>query len=226
MITKVGEWCSSQTWHANVLPHLKYLGIQCPKGFSRSECLDNSPLLRLVGWTRAQLTPPLEHLKVWEGRGTTDDIVVDYISTGYLDKHPGIKQEYDSMIVRGWSHNVWSFMSSTTPLFQLHSTVLFRQLQDLEVNCSHDHEIPILPCLEQIKRLEIWHGIIPAYSLNIDLPLVHTLQWLRLGYSTFSWMLGRTFKALREFQVYEPLDAPENQSRHEGCRWTCLPAQH
>jgi hypothetical protein len=47
---------SSQTWHASVLPHLKYLGIQCPKGFSQSECLDNGPLLRLVGWTRAHLT--------------------------------------------------------------------------------------------------------------------------------------------------------------------------
>jgi hypothetical protein len=43
------QWCSSQTWHTNVLPHLKYLGIQCPKGFSQSERLDNFPLLRLVG---------------------------------------------------------------------------------------------------------------------------------------------------------------------------------
>ena len=24
------QWCSSQTWGVNVLPHLKYLGIQCP----------------------------------------------------------------------------------------------------------------------------------------------------------------------------------------------------
>jgi hypothetical protein len=26
---------------------------------------------------------------VWEGRGTADDIVVDYISTEFLDKHLG-----------------------------------------------------------------------------------------------------------------------------------------
>jgi hypothetical protein len=85
-------WCSSQTWHANVLPRLKYLGIQCPKGFSESESLYNFPLFRLVGWTRARLTPPLEHLKVWEGRGTMDDTAVDYISTSYQDKHPGISK--------------------------------------------------------------------------------------------------------------------------------------
>ena len=38
------NWCSSQTWHANLLPHLKYLGIQCPGGFSQSERLDNFPV--------------------------------------------------------------------------------------------------------------------------------------------------------------------------------------
>jgi len=51
------EWCSSQTWHASVLPHLKFLGIQCPKGFSQSERLDNSPILRAIGWTRAYSDP-------------------------------------------------------------------------------------------------------------------------------------------------------------------------
>ena len=31
-------------------------------------------------------------------------------------------------------------------------------------------------------------------------------------------MFGRTFKALREFQVQGPPDTPENQPRHEGAR--------
>jgi hypothetical protein len=211
------QWCSSQTWRANVLPQLKYLGIQSPKGFSQSTRLDNYPLLRLVGWTRAQSTPPLEHLNVWEGRGTAGDMVVDYTSTGYLDKLPGMSsKEYDTMIVRGMVTQCLAIRSSAAPLFQLNSTVLFRQLQNLEINCYLDREIPILPLLEQIKRLVIWHGIIPAYSLNVDLPLVRTLRWLRLVSSTFSWMLGRTFKVLREFQIYELLDPPEIQSRHEG----------
>ena len=35
------EWCSSQTWHANILPHLKYLGIRCLKRSSHSEYLDD-----------------------------------------------------------------------------------------------------------------------------------------------------------------------------------------
>ena len=212
------QWCSSQTWHTNVLPNLKYLGIQRPKGFSRSECLDNIPLLRLVGWTRAQLTPPLENLKVWEGRGTADDIMVDYVSTDYLDKHLEIfKKKDDSVLIRAMITLRLVIHASTTSFFQLHSTVLFSHLQDLEISYYSDHEIAILPCLEQIKRLEIWHGIIPVYSLNVDLPLVHTPQWLRLGYSTTSWMLGRTFKKLREAGVLERPDTYKNQSIQSRC---------
>jgi len=212
------QWCSSQTWHVNILPHLKYLGVQCPKGFSQSECLDISPLLRLIGWTRAQLTPPLEHLKVWEGREATNDTVVDYISTGYLDRHPGISSvEYDTMVVRGMITQRLVIHKAGTPLLQLHSTVLFRQLQDLEVDSTtSDHGIPILPYLEQIKRLVIHGGTIPVYSLNIDLPLVHTLQWLELVSAPFSWMLGRFFKALRTFHIRVSQGEPENLSMHEG----------
>ena len=195
------EWHSSQTWRADILPRLKYLGVQCHKGFYQSDCLDNSLLFRLVGWTRAQLAPPLEHLKVWEGRRTTDNIVVDYTSIGYLEKHLGsARDEYDTMVVSGMITQRLVIHAEFTLIFRLHSTVLFRQLQDLKVICSR-HEIPFVPSLEQIRRLEIMDGTIPAYPLNINLPLIHTLQRLALYDAPFSWMLGRTFKALREFVV-------------------------
>ena len=210
-------WCSSQTWHANVLPRLKYLGIQCPKGFSQSECLENFPLFRLVGWTRSHLTPPLEHLKVWEGRGSMGDIVVDYISTGYLDTHHGISLKIDDLrIVRGMVTQHLTIDLFSTSLHQLHSTPLFRRLQHLELIWRGNHEIPILPYLEQIKRLQIQSGIIPVYSLNRDLPMTHTLQWLELGYTTFPWMLGRTFKVLRDFQMSHVRFPPENRSGYGG----------
>ena len=211
------RWCSSQAWHANVLPCLKYLGIQCPKGFSQSECIENIPLFRLVGWTRLHLTPPLEHLKVWEGRGSMDDIVVDYISTSYLDKHPGILHKLEDMrVVRGMVTQHLIMSLSPTPLRQLYSTALFRRLQHLDLTCDYKCEIPILPYLEQIKRLKIHSGIIPVYSLNLDLPLTHTLQWLELSSTTFPWMLGRTFKALRDFQMYGVRFPPENRSGYEA----------
>jgi len=208
------QWCSSQTWHTNVLPHLKFLRIQSPKGFSQSARLDNFPLLRAIGWTRAYLTPPLEHLKVWEGRGNMDDIAVDYTSTGYLDKHLGISsKEIDTTIVRATVTRSLAIKIPDTQLFPLHSTVLFRRLQHLELTCESNHEITILPYLEQIERLQISDGSIPEYSLSLDLPLTHTLQWLELRISTFSWMLGRTFKALTVFRVDQPPDKPENHSR-------------
>ena len=211
--------CSSQTWHVNVLPHLKFLGIRCPKGFSQSECIENSQLFRLVGWTRLHLTPPLEHLKVWEGRGSMDDIVVDYISTDYLDKRPGVSHKLEDLrVVRGMVTQHLVMNLYPTPSHQLDSTrtPLFRRLQHLKLIWGYYHKIPILPYLEQIKRLEIYEGIIPVYCLDLDLPLTHTLQWLKLDSTTFSWMLGRTFKALRDFQMYHVQFPPENRSGYEG----------
>jgi len=212
-----GELSSSQTWHAALLPFLRYLGIQSPKGFSYSQCLHNLPLLRLVAWTRAHLSPPLEHLKLWEGRGTTDDIAIDYISTGYLDKHLGAsREEYDWKIIRGMVTQSLCIDNDDTPLFkQLHSTVLFRQLQILEIKHLHDVEVHIFPFLEQIKEIEL-HHCVSACSPGADLPLIHTLQRLQLNHSTFSWMLGRTFTTLKECNLYDPKDAFEDLSRRKG----------
>ena len=223
--TEWKKWSSSQTWHVNVLPHLKYLGIRCPKGFSQSECLETCPIFRLVGWTRAQLVPPMEHLKVWEGRGTTDDIVVDYIGTGYLEKHLGTSdKECDEMVVKGMvTQRLLIDDWDGIPLLQLHSTVLFRLLEEFKIfhsrhNCLPDHDIEYLtfPCLKQIKRLEIVLNNGLADRLKSHFPLVDTLQWLRLHHSAFSWMLGRRFKALREFVVKGPLYELESLSRHDG----------
>ena len=210
-------WCSSQTWHADVLPHLKFLSIKCPKGFPQSKCLDNFPLLRVIGWTRANLIPPLEYLKVWEGRGGIDDIAVDYTSTGYLNKHLGVSsEECDITIVRAIVTRHMAIEFPNTPSFLLHSTALFRQLRHLEFRYDSDHRVLILPYLEQIEKLEIMNGTIPDYSLNLNLPLTYTLQCLVQVTSTSSWMLGRTFKALREFRARVVSFEPDNHSRHEG----------
>ena len=170
------DWCTSQSWYINTLPSLRSLCIQSSKGFSQSQCLENCPILRYLAWTRAHITPPLEHLKVWEGRGTSDDIVMDYISTGYMDKHLGVsRQYYDQIIIRGIL-TLKVVVAGFSPIFdKLHSTLLFRQLQVLVLDCEGCDEINILPYLEQIKELQVYMSTIPSYSLDIDLPLVHTL---------------------------------------------------
>ena len=222
-------WCSSRTWHASVLPHLKYLGIQCSKGFSHSECLETCPIFRLVGWTRSRLTPPLEHLKVWEGRGATDDIVVDYVSTGYLDKHREISgKKCDEMVVRGMVTRCLlidhRFEWDSIPLLQLHSTALFRSLEEIKIYGdrqyislpNHDVGNLIFSCLKQIKRLEIKDSKILTNPLKAHFPLVDTLQRLQLQESTFFWMLGRKFKALKEVILSATSIETGNLSYYEG----------
>jgi hypothetical protein len=213
----VVNWSSSHTWYSNILPNLRYFGIQTPKGFSQSECLDNCPVLAFVAWTRKHLSPPLEHLKVWEGRGTADDIMVDYISTDCLDKHLGTSiQGYYQRIVSGMVTQCLDVNYHDFPLFtQLHSTILYSQLQTLKCR-GPDHEAHILPYLEQIKHLEISYTEIPAYSLHIDLPCVHTLQELVLADSKCSWMLGRTFHTLKEYTFSQEMSFSEDLSAYKG----------
>ena len=154
------------------------------------------------------MTPPLEHLKVWEGRGTSDDIMVDYISIGYLDKHIGVlRKSYDQTIIRGIVTQELVIEGSYTLLLdKLHSTALFRQLQILFIHTEHSGEIDILPYLEQIKELEVRSAAIPSYSLDIDLPLVDSLQSLYHTSDACLWMFGRVFKALKNCSV-SPWDA-------------------
>jgi hypothetical protein len=210
-------WYSSQIWHVNVLPSLKYLGIQSPKGLSQSECLDNCPLFRLIAWTRAQLTPPLEHLKVWEGRGTSNEIIVDYISTGYLDKHLGTsREEYDTMIVNAMVTQKLIIEDGDAPFFkQLHSSVLFRQLVALTLWGFVGEMYPLL-YLEQLNELDILFTTTSTYSLDIILPCVCVVEQLNLWRSTFSWMIGRTFQALKQCCLAYPWDASEDLSRFRG----------
>ena len=208
-------WCSSQTWHTNILPSLKSLSIQSIKSLSTPKCLDSLLILRLVAWTRSQSSAPLEHLKVWESRGATNDIVTDYISTGYLDRHFGISSEgYDSVIVRAM---VTQFLVTRDSAFcnKFHSTVLFKRLQVLRISVLRDGS-HILPYLDQIEELEITNIRSPTYSLDVDLPLVCTLRVLCLNFSTFSWMLGRLFKVLKKIIFNYLSDTNEDLVRFKG----------
>ena len=77
-------------------------------------------------------------------------------------------------------------------------------------------QFDLLPALTQIKRLQLKSCIIPIYSSDADLPLVHTLQQLVLDHCTFSWMLGRTFKALKECHFFWPREGSKDLSMYKG----------
>ena len=127
---------------------------------------------------------------------------MDYTSTGYLDKHLGIStQSYDQTIIRGIATQK-VVDRGFSPIFdKFHSTLLFRQLQVLVIFCEGCDEVDILPYLEQIKELTVYESTIPPYSLDINLPLVHTLQYLMLVVSSCPWMSGRIFKALKRIKI-------------------------
>ena len=85
---------------------------------------------------------------------------------------------------------------------ELYSTLLFRQLQELFLRHEGWDEIDVMPYLEQIKILTVLSAHILSYSLDIDLPLIHTLKQLTLGSLSCSWMYGRAFPALKSFEFH------------------------
>ena len=46
--------------------------------------------------------------------------------------------------------------------------------------------------------------------------MIRTLQWLRLAFATISWMVGRSFKALKTLSIRELQYEFERLSKHEG----------
>ena len=105
-------------------------------------------------------------------------------------------------------------------------TAFFRQphwlplLQNLTVfivdGSSTPGKFDLLPFLTQVKRLQIKFSSIPTYSLDTYLPLVHTLQQLVLDHSTFCWMLGRTFRALKECNFFWSTEVSKDLSMFKG----------
>ena len=100
---------------------------------------------------------------------------------------------------------------------QPHWRPVLQNLTVFIVDASHTPgELDFLPGLTRIKQLHITFSNIPDYSLDVYLPLVRTLQQLELDHSTFSWMRGRTFEALKECSIFWPREVSRNLSMSKG----------
>ena len=86
---------------------------------------------------------------------------------------------------------------------------IFRSLRNLSIWLSQRMEIPvnILPYLQGLERFTARHLNLPIYPPDTSLPLVQTLQALRLKSVSVQWMAGRIFPALRHCVVIFPHNA-------------------
>ena len=96
-----------------------------------------------------------------------------------------------------------SFASSY--FLQPHWFPVLPNLTVLIVNGKDIHEqFELLPTFTQLQIFEADHLPLPLYELNINLPLVCTLQKLRLRASSVQWMAGRQFPYLEECSILLP----------------------
>ena len=82
----------------------------------------------------------------------------------------------------------------------------FCSLRNLCIWLSQRMEAPvnILPYLQRLETFTAWHLHLPIYPPDISLPLVQTLQTLRLKSVSVQWMAGRIFPALLECAIIFP----------------------
>ena len=82
---------------------------------------------------------------------------------------------------------------------------VFASLTVLKLTCRRmGSPVDILPCLHRLVTFEAHHLHIPIYPLEVHLPLIQTLQFLRLRSVSIQWMAGQTFPSLQSCHIKFP----------------------
>ena len=96
-------------------------------------------------------------------------------------------------------------MFSATYFLQPHWFPALQKLTVLIVNGRGIHEpFGLLPAFTQLQRFEADHLPLPWYEPDIKLPLLCTLQKLRLKGSSVQWMTGREFPCIEDCEILFP----------------------
>ena len=99
--------------------------------------------------------------------------------------------------------------------------VQFLALTILRVSVDRmETPVEILRHFHRLEVLEARRLCLPWYSLDIDLPLVHTLHSLLLHGVSIQWMVGRRFNRLQSCSIF----SPRSQDTHFGLLHIHLPA--
>ena len=97
------------------------------------------------------------------------------------------------------SATVISFLSPAYPS-------IFHSVKVLSLNTPRIlNPVDCLPHLHQLESFDASHISFPIYPNNVDLPLVHTLRYLRLKAASIQWMSGRAFHVLEDCALVFPL---------------------
>jgi hypothetical protein len=185
-------------WRCAICPYLRSLELKYQQWLRPWYNDDFLPPLLALSWSREKTAVPLQlhtHYKSsmnsWESLNITlSQEVISCLSI------PQSGQVNDlSLKTMTWASAVFE-NALVTPFL--------RRLQVLDItgfSLSERQVLDVLPSFHELRDLELSYVHVPP--VDVDLPLVHTLQKLSLRNSTFAWMDGLVFTQLQRFSVDE-----------------------
>ena len=188
----------STGWRCAVCPSLRTLELKYRKWLRPGYNDEFLPPLLALSWSREKTETALQshvHYKTsahsWESLNSTLSQVNEALSCFRIPQHGHVSQL--SLKTKSW-----------TIFEDAHLIPFLHRLQVLEITSSSFYErqvLNVLPSFHELRDLKLSRVHIPP--LDVDLPLVHTLQKLSLANSTLAWMDGLVFTQLQRFAVNE-----------------------
>jgi hypothetical protein len=203
-----------QGWEAMICPSLKVLELRYQRWLRQTDSLDFLILLFAISWSRERTATPLElelHFKpssdAWKALELSSQSIME-ISTLAIPSLMYSDQSFpidlhencftiatqDFMETKTWERSIYESLCFPFCFNHLHALYLAAE-------CTQ--KLNVLPLFQQLEDLFLFNIQVTPPTLDVDLPLVHTLRGLYLERSTLSWMDGRVFAKLETFEVDE-----------------------
>ena len=190
-------------WKCTVCPSLRILELKYQRWLRPGENDDFIPPLYALSYSREKAATPLQlqvHSKSpvnsFETWNSTLPQVEQAISCLEITQHGQITQL--SLKADAWNKAV--FEDALFVPFFYHLQII--KIIQTGVNSVYGRGLhKVLPFCHELRELALITVNIPPLFHSVDLPLVHTLQTLRLIRSSLAWMDGLVFTQLQRFEV-------------------------
>ena len=212
-------WAESQyDWHASICPCLKVFNLHYQRWLRSSEQISFVTPLVALHWSRKKTKMPLQslcvHMKVKNGGWR--EVKLDHVGPEQLLELHITQLQYLGLEQNALQFVYQAYLTSATLSVidgQYHKVSIphlteavfgtsFHQIRVLSVrDWNEECTLDVLHCFRHLEDLSLEGVQIVLYSHDIDLPLLQTLQRLRIYGGCAKWMDGHTFVQLKYFSV-------------------------
>jgi hypothetical protein len=212
---------TGEGWNSMICPSLRVLELRYQQWLRHSDCIDWLAPLFALSWSRERTATPLKlelHFKPSQDSWRSFELSPQFNmpmsmlalpSLAQCDQRPSLDSldhYYTSATLNSIAKRFRDEPQSTWECTLYEALIFpfcFNHLEVLDLRSDRTQLLNVLPLFQQLKNLSLSNFQIPTFSVEAELPLVHTLRTLSLQHSTLAWMDGKAFAQLERFHVDE-----------------------